>query len=303
MRVVGKPGGAWRRLVGVLVVSVVVMVGGAVAWLQQASGAVKTLATFSQLGQYKWKVPTGVTSVTFDVYGASGGNVLAVQNGVVTVVTQGGAGGEAKGRFSVHPGEVFEIVVGGHGTSETEGVTNQFGYGGFNGGGTGDQATQDGGTLVSGGGGGASDVRIGGRGNTCASTVCGLQDRIIVAGGGGGGSDGNTSGGNGGAGGGVTGGGPSRVGGGQENFGLGGGGISGDLIAGFGQGASATEGTGIGGGGGGWYGGGSSNGSNGINPPPPGSGGGSGYISQLTLSGSFHTATHLGDGEVIITTP
>ncbi len=302
MGVFGKLGGAWRPLARVLVVSALATVVSAVVWMQQANGAAKTLATFSQIGQYKWKVPAGVTSVTFDVYGASGGNVLAVQHGVVTVVTQGGAGGEARGRFSVHPGEVFEIVVGGQGAAETEGVTNQFGFGGFNGGGDGDQATRFGGTLVSGGGGGASDVRIGGRGNSCASTVCLLPDRIIVAGGGGGGSDGNTTGGNGGVGGGVTGG-PPRVGGGQENFGLGGGEPSGQLIAGFGVGATATVATGIGGGGGGWYGGGSSNGSNGINPPPPGSGGGSGYISQLSVTDSFPGGTRLGDGEVIITTP
>ncbi len=299
MRLFVKPSDGRRRLAAVVVSSAAVVGLGASVWLQQASGAAKTLATFTTPGYYSWKVPTGITSVTFDVYGASGGNVLVVHNGVVSVVTQGGAGGEATGRFSVHAGEVFVIAVGGHGGSVTEGMQNT-GQPGLNGGGTGDDATGlvGGGTLVSGGGGGASDVRIGGRGNSCllspAQIPCQYTDRIIVAGGGGGGSDGNTTGGNGGVGGGVNGGGPAYIGGSQE---IPGGGSVIGREAGFGFGATAEKNTGIGGGGGGWYGGGSAKGTGG------GSGGGSGYISRLSLSGSFPGRTRTGDGEVIITTP
>ena len=42
---------------------------------QQSANA--TLATFATPGTYVWKVPTGVTAVTFDVFGARGGSVLA----------------------------------------------------------------------------------------------------------------------------------------------------------------------------------------------------------------------------------
>ena len=106
--------------------------------------------------------------MTFDVYGASGGNVVAVHNGVLAVVSSGGAGGEARARFAVHAGEKFVIAVGGQGGSVTEGA-HITGAAGVNGGGFGDDDTGciGCGSLVSGGGGGASDVRIGGRGNAC----------------------------------------------------------------------------------------------------------------------------------------
>ena len=93
----------------------VVTAASVAAMAQSARATVTTLATFSNPGPYVWTVPTGVTSVTFDVFGASGGNVVAVHNGVLTVVASGGVGGEAKGRFPVHAGERFEILVGGQG--------------------------------------------------------------------------------------------------------------------------------------------------------------------------------------------
>ena len=88
---------------------------GVAAMAQPAHAAVTTLATFTTPGTDVWTVPTGVTNATFDVYGARGGGVLANVGGQVQVVSVGGAGGEAKGKFAVVAGEKFEIIVGGQG--------------------------------------------------------------------------------------------------------------------------------------------------------------------------------------------
>src|SRR5436305_11666704 len=180
------------RLAGALVVALVVAAAAVAGVAQSANGAVTTLATFTTPGSHVWTVPTGVTAVTFDVYGARGGSVLSSSGGIVNVVSIGGPGGEAKGRFDVHAGEKFEIVVGGQGATATGSV---YGMGGANGGANGG--------YYGGGGGGGSDVRIGGRGNACAvAKTCGYENRIVVGGGGGGGGNGATL--DGGQGGGVT---------------------------------------------------------------------------------------------------
>jgi hypothetical protein len=282
-----------RRVVALAAVGIAGFVASADA---QSAGAT-TLATFTTPGTYTWTVPTGVTSVTFDVYGARGGGVNEFIGGVLNVITSGGTGGEATGKFVVHAGEVFEVVVGGQGGSAT--VDGATGAAGFNGGGAGDPT---GGTYVSGGGGGGSDVRIGGRGDPCASVkTCGYPDRIVVGGGGGGGS--NDSNYPGLAGGGLagtspcsTGGGVSGVSGAQE---CGGKSVCQGNAGRFGLGAKACadrvtdpNAGAYGAGGGGWYGGGSY----------VYGGGGSGYISPFAKSGSFPGGTSVGDGKVIITT-
>jgi hypothetical protein len=266
----------------------------AIAHAQPASAT--TLATFTTPGTYTWKVPTGVTTVTFDVYGARGGGVNEFIGGVLNVVSIGGPGGEAKGKFKVHGGEVFEIVVGGQGGSST--VHQTAGAAGFNGGGAGGVISGWGG-----GGGGGSDVRLGGRGNPCVSTKsCGYADRIIVGGGGGGGGNWPTET-DGYAGGGVIGGGNTCATGNesatQECAGSTDPNNCGSTSAGgFGTGGNSCPGhlasifDVAGAGGGGWYGGASST----------FGGGGSGYVSPLSVSGSFPGGTSVGNGEVIITT-
>jgi hypothetical protein len=273
--------GRMHRLGFVLFVVAVAVLAAVAARVESASATVTTLKRFTTPGKYTWTVPTGVTNVTFDVYGASGGDAFEVLPGpTLELISSGGAGGEAKGKFKVHAGEVFEIVVGGSGGAATTGSTA--GAAGFNGGGAG--------TLtVAGGGGGGSDVRLPGRNNGCLSSpnMCGYVDRIIVGGGGGGGwddggreVDGECGGGNLGcnAAGGL-------ISGTQESIG---GGCSVGAKAGFGFG----EAGGSGGGGGGWFGGCSAD----------GAGGGSGYVNPLALSGSFPGGTNQGDGKVIITT-
>ena len=103
--------------------------------------------------QQTWTVPAGVTSVNVDVQGAQGGN---------TGYGTAGLGGRTQATIPVSPGATIIVNVGGQGNYST---------GGWNGGGT------PYGCGCVGGGGGASDIRIGG--NT-------LANRTIVAGGGGG---------------------------------------------------------------------------------------------------------------------
>jgi hypothetical protein len=258
-----------------------------VALISLASAPTATatkLATFNVAGTYKWIVPAGVNRVTFDVFGASGGYVASGN----TIVSSGGVGGEAKGTFSVTAGQVYEIVVGSHGE---ESITHDccpnggiYGDGGHGG-------------SYGAGGGGDSDVRIGGRSNTCASIpVCGVADRIIVAGGGGGGGQQNS----GGAGGGSKGsdGGASSHGGSQD------GGTppcpqQGSLYFNqgcFGRGGRDDENDVTAGGGGGWVGG------DAAGTSADGGAGGSGFISRLSISGSFPGGTRTGDGLVVIRT-
>jgi hypothetical protein len=273
-----------------------------------ASGAPATsttLATFAKHGIYSWAVPAGVSSVTLRVFGAAGGNVV---NGS-TLVAVGGRGGEGVGRFSVAPGQVYEVVVGGRGGDGDTPGTNA--VGGFNGGGAGWPAGAQG-QLDGAGGGGGSDIRIGGSSNPCVSDLsCGYADRIIVGGGGGGAGGGSNYPGDprtpgpGGAGGGVSGSGISgdnATGGTQEKAGVCQAGVSPAEDQGsFGAGSNATPAdlsfsTQGGGGGGGWYGGGGGCWGG-------GGGGGSGFVSRFATLGSFPGSTQGGDGRVVISTP
>lgn len=138
-------------------------------------------------GEQNYTIPCGVTSVTIDAFGGKGAN--GTNGGNNSIGGVGGLGGHAQGVLSVTSGQSLTVVVGGQAT----GVT-----GGYNGGGFGGNA---GTSFGAGGGGGATDIRLGG--NT-------IGDRILVAGGGGGGGtvgceSTNATGGNGGLGGGGNG--------------------------------------------------------------------------------------------------
>jgi hypothetical protein len=276
------------------------------------------LATFDTPGTYSWTVPSGVRSVTVDVFGAEGGSVVddSVPPGIL--VSRGGFGGQARGSGPVSSGVTFQIVVGGRGENAHDQTS---GAGGFNGGGDG-----TGGGYFSGsvepdvlfyggaGGGGASDVRIDTSG--CALTLsCGLDDRIIVGGGGGGAGGHPTAAADGGSGGGTQGSAGEGVGGGGGGTQEAGGKCSipsGSPDGGsFGQGGDAIGGA-EGGGGGGWYGGGAGCTSSVVNPPGQGSvgqgsggGGGSGFLpppgKKITVT--FPGGTSSGHGRVLISTP
>ena len=227
----------------------------------------------------------------------------------VTVQMAGGAGGAAgpnfnqglgamiSGVLTVAPGTTIQINVGGQGTCGPL-------SGGFNGGGTG----QNGNLTFDGcGGGGASDIRIGGYT---------LGDRIAVAAGGGGEGGGNASynpsGGNGGC---LTGGQSAMFSWGDHGFGAtqaaggaggaawgsGSAGAPGSLGQG-GQGAvDPCFNTGPGGGGGGGYYGGGGGGSDCWGGGGSlGGGGGGGGSSLVPLGGSCNAGVQQGDGYVMV---
>ena len=241
--------------------------------------------TFVYTGaEQTWIVPSTVTEIVVEAYGAQGG----AGNASVT----GGLGGYAIANIPVTPGETLEIRVGGQGTSTISG-----GQGGYNGGGSTYSYCCN--SQYSGSGGGASDVR---------TSPYSLTERMIVAGGGGGGGSSSYSSNSGGAGGGLTGSDgmapySSNV---NVQAGTGGTQTSGgsahqccgsnypNEIGTFGQGGSCWfDASSCGAGGGGWYGGGAGS--------FCGAGGGSSYIGWL---GSTNTNTssgvQSGNGQIII---
>jgi hypothetical protein len=149
------------------------------AWLWAAAPASAVTQTWDtpMYGGYDWVVPSGVTTATFELFGASG----AGTGGVLAVSFQGD-GGKTVGTLAVTPGETLHINVGG---VPLGGVGN-----GINGGGAGGASSQDcsvvdvgNGQCHGAGGGGASDIRQGGTA---------LANRVLVAGGGGGAGGHNT---------------------------------------------------------------------------------------------------------------
>ena len=234
------------------------------------SASAETVVTFNYTGSVQtWEVPSGVTEIEIEAWGAQGGS-----GHYSSTYVYGGKGGYAYGKLTVSAGQELKIYVGGEG-AET-------GAGGFNGGG-------DGSPTYCSSGGGASDVRTG------SYT---LNDRAIVAGGGGGAAHGSSPH-DGGAGGGLTGQDGeddgtyyAGHGGTQIAGGAAGTGFSGTEAGSFGQGG----GTGSfhnAGGGGGWYGGGSGAGQ-------ASAAGGSSYIGGVT-EGTTTSDVRSGDGLVRIT--
>jgi gliding motility-associated-like protein len=240
--------------------------------------------TFNYTGNVQtWIVPPCVNSIQVFVAGAKGGGI------------NGGNGVVLNSTLTVSSGQVLNIVVGGIGNQGNN-------SGGYNGGGTG-YASSDGNiNYASWGGGGASDIRIGGTA---------LTNRIIVAGGGGGRSGGSS---------GVCGGAANCLDGAQgcSTFGtgaLGGtqfaGGAGGTPWAGTPPGGSpGSLGTGgqagywqtaSGGGGGGGYYGGGGGGNDGCCTGANGGGGGGGGSSLLPAGGICLGATNSGNGYVTIT--
>jgi hypothetical protein len=233
-------------------------------------------------GMQTFTVPAGVTSLTIDARGARGG--AGSEN---TSFNQGGSGGRVQGTLSVTPGQVLNIFVGERGYGTPTFFGEAYHGNSYNGG------TAPG--NFNGGGGGATDIRIGG-------TT--LTDRVLVAGGGGGAGSTANNGSFGGAGGGLTG------GNGGGNNGVGGafggtqsaGGTGGSSGGSFGQAGSFGQG-GAGfvtnvqlgaGGGGGYFGGGGGYQS-------AAGGGGSSYTNPSYLQNITHTqGFQAGQGQVII---
>jgi prepilin-type N-terminal cleavage/methylation domain-containing protein len=196
-------------------------------------------------GHYVVNVQTSGT-YKLEVWGAEGSGIRLSGN---TSSGRGGTGGYSSGIINLTSGTTLYIYTGGTGKSSSQGT----GTGGFNGGGSGYSSSI---WEPGNGGGGATDIRIGGTS---------LYQRVIVAGGGGGGGEdeGDVFG----YGGGTTGVGYSSY---DATQVLAGGGGA------FGLGGTTNKGDG-GGGGGGWYGGGTLS-SPDISTDTQGGGGGSGWI-------------------------
>jgi hypothetical protein len=270
--------------------------------------------SWSTAGTYNWTVPTGVTSININLYGAVGGNGTSDYNSYGS----GGYGGRTTGTLSVTAGSTLTVVVGGNGGSASacSGSGSQ-GAGGYNGGHAGGYSTNCTWGASGGGGGGCTDLKNSG---TLLASAPG--------GGGGGGGGYNGAGGTGGYGGGTsgqtggtgTGGNGYGTGGGGGTTGTyGGGGNSGGIHGGYGQGGNGSGGGwgGTGGGGAcGYYGGGGGGASGnsggaggGHNGGGGGGGGGAAYVpsggssfanastahGSATISYTTSSATYFGD--------
>jgi len=243
-------------------------------------------STFNYTGAIQmFTIPQGVSSINVTLWGAQGGTQIQNPGGGI-----GGRGGAIYSTVAVTSGQTLYLLVGGSGTAT---------LGGWNGGGNGVHVTR------SAGGGGATDIRIGG------ST---WTNRILVAGGGGGANFNSglcTSGGGGAWGHGKDGGGSGTCGGSSRIFygsggtqlsgGLGGypDGNNGDIgNGGNGGGLISYDQTGSGGGGG-FYGGGGSGSGYGCSYRGS-AGGGSSYSGLGIENVTFTSACNAGNGSITI---
>jgi hypothetical protein len=197
--------------------------GSSVTPLAAPEAGARHVRTFHYVDKGQpFNVPVAVTSIKVIARGASGGGQSQARGGRVFAIVP------------VYPGEKLYVYVGGAASKTT---------GGFNGGADGGSDYGDSGS----GGGGASDVRAGGKK---------LSDRIVVAGGAGGdGGFGYYQNGLGGKGGGLVGGAGGNAGSGDDNDGGAGGtqsagGAGGSNGYGSGDGAGANGALGAGGAGG-----------------------------------------------------
>jgi hypothetical protein len=148
---------------------------------------------FSYTGNIQpWVVPTGVTSVRFELWGATGGGISTTartypqHNDEMTAASyaaQGAPtafasidigsnpGGYVSGDRTVTPGDTYNLVVGGNGQNGYTG-TALTAAGGYNSGGAGGAGRAFGSFngQSGGGGGGGTDVRYGG--NTISNRIC-----------------------------------------------------------------------------------------------------------------------------------
>jgi hypothetical protein len=119
--------------------------------------------TFQYTGAAQtWTVPSGVHWATFDVFGAQGGG-----DGLSFA---GGYGGETTVAVALTPGQTLQLNVGGAGANAAyyhcpDPSACPIAQGGFNGGGPSGSSKPP----LGAGGGGASDVRVGGFSNRSAT--------------------------------------------------------------------------------------------------------------------------------------
>jgi hypothetical protein len=240
--------------------------------------------TFTYTGDYyTWVVPSGITSISVDAYGASGGNSRST--------ALGGKGGRLQATLSTTPGTSLYFYIGGKGVDST---STAAGVGGWNGGGDGGSY---GSIYYGAGGGGASDIR---------TSIGTLSSRLLVAGAGGGAAcnycttptdDGGYGGGLSGAYSNAIASGSIAASGGTQSAGGSGNQWSTYSAAGngsLGVGGAGAAGTAGGGGGAGYFGGGGGSWT--------GAGGGSSFTDVSKVTGVTHTQNvQTGNGSIAIT--
>jgi hypothetical protein len=235
--------------------------------------------TFNFSGSTQTFTAPATGKYVLELWGAQGGSGgYYSYQGASSV---GGRGGYSKGEYNLTAGQTITVYVGGQGQSFSSPNTNMTSEtpkaGGFNGGGSSLSF------APGAGGGGASDIRIGGTA---------LGNRVIVAGGGGGGGNSGSPSvlSNGGAGGGLSG---VFMPNGTQ-YGGRTAGVPGTQSSGYTLGTGATNSENLaGGGGGGYWGGGAGENST-------GGGGGSSYIAGVA-NGATTGDVRNGNGQVIIT--
>lgn len=85
-------------------------------------------------GAFLLLIPAGVTSATFDVFGAEGGlGGSSFISGNIISGAAGGRGGHATSTITVTPGDIIQINVGGKGNPGTGGNSITPGLGGIGG--------------------------------------------------------------------------------------------------------------------------------------------------------------------------
>lgn len=176
-------------LIGSMAVAVTAASPAAAATCTPADSHGVITCTYDYTGSVQqFTVPAEITSITVDLYGASGGDD-AHTDGRDDV--SGGDGSHVQAKLAVTPGAVYDVVVGQEGIFDssaepsgpggfgepTQAAYNGGGPGTVNACGTSAQFGCEEGNVISAGGGGATDLRPEGGA---------LAARLIVAGGGGG---------------------------------------------------------------------------------------------------------------------
>ena len=109
--------GSHRLVAGAQVARRAALAVVGLATLAFAAPAAATTETFNFTGAAQtWTVPAGVTSATFDLYGAQGG-------GFAIPTFAPGLGGRATATIAVTPGASIQVNVGGQGASGVEAST------------------------------------------------------------------------------------------------------------------------------------------------------------------------------------
>lgn len=274
-----------------------VMAGGFAYYVGGVSGsATESSTSFSTPGTTTWNVPSGVSIITVELWGAGGGGGGGGDSGAGGA---GGGGGYASATIPVTPLETLTIDVGGAG-----GAGDHISFSGEGGGGGGHSEVRRNTTplvIAPGGGGGGggdnSSSTPGGAGGAGGDDSNGIDGGNSSAGGGGNGAT-SSAGGNGGTGGSNSGeNGASQAGGlgadGRNNESSFDGAAGGGGTNGGGNGGTADENAygfaGGGGGGGGYYGGGGGSASASGDAGGGGGGGGTSYFDG-SVSGPIATS-------------